>query len=112
RAATDAAGNQSFVYGTAARRPFVAGGGGGFGYVGSGAANSGAFDSASDTITMKISLSRLNSALPAGHTPLGPGSTLAGLRGSAFTAVQGTNARSDITRGGTLARINSAPTAL
>ncbi len=112
RATTDATGNQAFVYGTAARRHFVAGGGGGFDYVDKGPTNSGSIDASSDTITMKVSLSRLNSALPVGHTPLGPGSVLAGLRGGAFIAVQGTSARSDVTRGGTIARINSAPTAV
>jgi PKD repeat protein len=37
---------------------------------------------------------------------------LAGLRGSAFMAVQGNSARSDNTRGGTQYTINSAPTAV
>lgn len=111
RAATDLTGNQSFIYGTAARRHFVAGGGGGFDYTDKGTADSGSFDPASDTITMKVSLSKLNATLPAGHTPIGPGSMLAGLRGSAFLAVQGNNARNDVTRGGTAFRINSAPIA-
>ena len=101
RAQTDLTGAASFVYGTAARRHFVAGGGGGFDYTDRGAAT-GSFDTNADTITIKIPLSTLNAALPAGHTPIGPGSVLSGLRGSAFTAVQGNSARSDNTRGGTV----------
>jgi PKD repeat protein len=110
RAQTDLTGAASFVYGTAARRHFVAGGGGGFDYTDRGAAT-GAFDTTSDMITIKIPLSTLNAALPAGHAPIGPGSVFSGLRGSAFTSVQGNNGRSDNTRGGTVFRINSAPVA-
>jgi PKD repeat protein len=98
------------VYGTAARRHFVAGGGGGFDYTDRGAAT-GSFDTNADTITIKIPLSTLNAALPAGHAPIGLGTVFSGLRGSAFTAVQGNNARSDNTRGGTVFTINSAPVA-
>jgi hypothetical protein len=112
RASTDLAGNPTFVFGTAARRHFVVGGGGGFDYADVGAATSGNIDSANDTITMKVRVSLLNNSLPSGHTPIGPGSVLAGLRGSAFSAVQGNTARSDNTRGGTIFRFNSAPTAL
>ena len=111
RAATDATGAGSFVYGTAARRHFVAGGGGGFDYTDRGAADAGSFDANADTITIKVSLAKLNAALPAGHAPIGSGSILAGLRGSAFTAVQGNSGRSDNTRGGTVFVINSAPIA-
>ena len=74
-------------------------------------AASGSFDINADTITIKIPLATLNAALPAGHAPIGPGSVFSGLRGSAFTAVQGNNGRSDNTRGGTVFRINSAPVA-
>src|SRR5690242_5307405 len=101
RAQTDLTGAASFVYGTAARRHFVAGGGGGFDYTDRGAAT-GSFDTNADTITIKIPLSTLNAALPAGHAPIGPGSVFSGLRGSAFTAVQGNSGRSDNTRGGTV----------
>ena len=111
RAATDATGALSFVYGTAARRHFVAGGGGGFDYTDRGAADTGSFDSGADTITIKVSLAKLNAALPAGHTPIGSGSVLSGLRGSAFNAVQGNSARSDNTRGGTVLILNTPPVA-
>ncbi|PWT80616.1 MAG: hypothetical protein C5B44_05145 [Acidobacteria bacterium] len=111
RAATDATGSLSYVYGTTLRRHFVAGGGGGFDYTDVGTADSGSIDLATDTITVKVGLSKLNSALAAGHTPIGPGSILAGLRGSAFSSVQGNNARSDSTRGGTQYIINSPPAA-
>lgn len=104
RAQTDLTGAASFVYGTAARRHFVAGGGGGFDYTDRGAAT-GSFDANADTITIKIPLSTLNAALPSGHTPIGPGSVFSGLRGSAFIAVQGNSARSDNTRGGTVFQI-------
>jgi subtilisin-like proprotein convertase family protein len=111
RAATDPLGSQTFIYGTTSRRHFVAGGGGGFDYVDKGTADSGSINPTTGIITIKASLSKLNAALASGHTPLGPGSILAGLRGSAFAAVQGNNARSDSTRGGTQYAINSAPTA-
>ena len=110
RAQTDLTGAASFVYGTAARRHFVAGGGGGFDYTDRGAAT-GSFDTNADTITIKIPVATLNAALPAGHAPIGPGTVFSGLRGSAFTAVQGNSAKSDNTRGGTVFRINSAPVA-
>jgi len=111
RATTDLTGAKTFVYGTTKRRHFVAGGGGGFHYFDVGAADTGSIDANNDTITMKVSLSKLNSALPSGHALIGPGSVLAGLRGSAFSAVQGNSGRSDATRGGTVFAINSAPVA-
>jgi hypothetical protein len=109
RAQTDLTGAASFVYGTAARRHFVAGGGGGFDYTDRGAAT-GSFDTNADTITIKIPVSTLNAALPAGHTPIGTGSVFSGLRGSAFLAVQGNSAKSDSTRGGTVFIISDPPT--
>jgi len=109
RAATDPLGNQTYVYGTAIRGHQNAGG---ITYTDVGAADAGSFDSATGTITLKVAVSKLNAALASGHTPLGPGSVLAGLRASAFIAAQGNNARSDNTRGGTQFAINSAPTAV
>jgi PKD repeat protein/subtilisin-like proprotein convertase family protein len=111
RAATDTTGAVSYVYGTAARRHFVAGGGGGIDYTDVGPADSGALDSVNNTITIKVALAKLNAALPPDHTPIGPGSALAGLRGSAFISAQGNNALADSTRGGTEFIINRAPIA-
>ncbi|HXL81037.1 MAG TPA: PKD domain-containing protein, partial [Pyrinomonadaceae bacterium] len=114
RATTDALGTATYTFGTAIRqhqyRGFIA-------YTDVGAADSGSFDSAAGTITVKVSLSKLNATLAAGHTPIGPGSILAGLRGGAFTtgddnAVdRNDRAKSDVTRGGTQYAINSPPTA-
>ena len=98
RAATDAQGTKTYVYGTARREHQMAGG---ITYTDIGAADTGLFDSLTGTITIKVALSKLNAALPSGHTPLGTGAVLAGLRGSASIAAQGNNARSDNTRGGT-----------
>jgi PKD repeat protein len=115
QATTDATGCRTYTYGTAVRehqhRGFIA-------YTDRGTADSGAFDSAAGTITIKIALSKLNATLAAGHAPIGPGSILAGLRGGTFTtgddnaADRNDRAKSDITRGGVLYAINSAPTAL
>jgi len=115
RATTDALGNPTYTYGTAVRehqhRGLIA-------YTDRGAADSGTINSLSGTITMKIALSKLNAALVAGHTPLAPGSILAGLRGGAYTtgddnaADRNDRAKSDIARGGTQYAINSAPTAV
>jgi len=99
RAATDAQGTKTYVYGTARREHQNAGG---ITYTDIGAADTGSFDALTGTITIKVALSKLNAALPAGHTPLGTGSILAGLRGSASISAQGNNARSDNTRGGTI----------
>jgi PKD repeat protein len=115
RATTDALGTRTYTYGTAVRehqhRGLIA-------YTDRGTADSGAFDSAAGTITIKVALSKLNATLAAGHTPLGPGSVLAGLRGGAFTtgddnaADRNDRAKSDIARGGTQYAINSPPAAV
>ncbi len=114
RATTDALGTKTYTYGTAIRehqhRGFVA-------YTDVGAADSGSFDSAAGTITVKVSLSKLNATLAAGRTPIGPGSIFAGLRAGTFTtgddnpADRNDRAKSDVARGGTQYAINSAPTA-
>ncbi|MDQ6859985.1 MAG: dockerin type I repeat-containing protein, partial [Verrucomicrobiota bacterium] len=97
RASTDASGAQTFIYGRAVRN-FD----GSLTYNDIGAADAGAFDQVNKTITVKVAVSKLNAALPAGHTALGIGSVLAGLRGSAFTTAQGSGSnRADDTRGGT-----------
>ncbi|HBB87401.1 MAG TPA: hypothetical protein DC047_07275 [Blastocatellia bacterium] len=115
RATTDALGTKTYTFGTAIRehqhRGLIA-------YTDRGAADSGSFDSAAGTITVKVSLSKLNATLAAGHTPIGPGSILAGLRGGAFTtgddnpADRNDRAKSDVARGGTQYAINSAPVAV
>ncbi len=115
RATTDALGTRTYTYGTAVRehqhRGLIA-------YTDRGAADSGSFDSAAGTITVKVALSKLNATLAAGHTPLGPGSILAGLRGGAFTtgddnaADRNDRAKSDIARGGIQYAIDTPPTAV
>lgn len=115
RATTDALGARTFTYGTAVRehqhRGLIA-------YTDRGTADSGAFDSATNTVTIKVSVSKLNQTLAAGHSPLGPGSILTGLRGGAFTtgddngADRNDRAKSDITRGGTQYAIDTPPTAV
>ncbi len=97
RASTDSAGAQTFVYGKAVRN-FD----GSITYTDLGAADSGAFDQTAKTITMKVAVSKLNAALPSGHSPLALGSILAGLRATTYTTAQGSgNNRTDTARGGT-----------
>jgi hypothetical protein len=88
---TDPAG--TFTYGTAVR-----GSDGAFTYTDRGTADCGAFDTANKTITVKVAVSKLNSLITKGPI-IGPGSVLAGLRGSTFTT--SSDGRRDITRGGT-----------
>ncbi len=107
RASTDAAGAQTFMYGTATRN-FD----GTITYTDQGSADSGAFDQANTTITLKVAVSKLNAALATGRPPLGPGSILAGLRATTFTTAAGSgNNRADTARGGTQFEI-SFPVAL
>src|SRR5207247_83493 len=93
RATTDALGARTFTYGTAVRehqhRGFIA-------YTDIGASDSGSFDSATNTVTIKVSLSKLNLTLAAGHNPLGPGSILVGLRGGGFTPCDDNAADSNV----------------
>jgi hypothetical protein len=110
RATTDATGARTFTYGTAVRehqhRGFIA-------YTDRGAADGGSFDSAAGTITIRVSLSKLNATLASGHAPLASGSILVGLRGSTFTtgddnpADRNDRAKSDMTRGGTQYQIEN-----
>ncbi|HMF56841.1 MAG TPA: DUF4214 domain-containing protein, partial [Pyrinomonadaceae bacterium] len=110
---------QSFVYGKAVRTSS-----GSITYTDLGPADCGFFDTTRNLITIKVALSKLNAALPVGHTPLGVGSVLAGLRGSSFTSASAAgnntgNNKQDITRGGTqyavalgtLTPCSAAPTA-
>lgn len=73
-------------------------------YTTRGAADSGSFDLLSKTITVKVSASKLNPFVTKGPA-IGVGSVLTGLRGQTFTV--GQNAKSDITRGGTLFTMGS-----
>lgn len=100
---------QTFKYGTAVRTS-----GGSITYTDVGNADCGFFDPARNLITVKVALSKLNAALPVGHTPLSAGTVLTGLRGSAFTSAsaQGNNTgnnKQDITRGGTLYTVALGP---
>ena len=63
RATTDASGGQTFVYGTA-KRNFD----GSITYTDVAAADCGFFDQVNKTITLKVALTKLNAALPSGHT--------------------------------------------
>jgi hypothetical protein len=73
-------------------------------YTTRGAADSGSFDLLNKTITVKVSASKLNPFVTKGP-PIGIGSVLTGLRGQTFTV--GSNAKTDITRGGTLFTLSS-----
>jgi hypothetical protein len=107
-AETDAAGAQTYRFGSAIRN-----GDGGMTYTDRGAADSGSFDQATKTITVKVALSKFNPFIAAGNAPIAGGSVLTGLRGQASIAAAGNAGRSDSTRGGTqfvipLPRINVA----
>jgi hypothetical protein len=68
-------------------------------YTTQGTADSGNFDTINKTITVKVSAGKLNPFVTKG-APIGIGSVLTGLRGQTFTS--GANAKTDVTRGGTL----------
>lgn len=96
-------GGQSFVYGTAVRN-----GDGTITYTSVGTADAGSFDSVAGTISMDVSLTKLNAVLTgAGRPTIGLGSIIAGLRGRAVLAdidlppPAGRQGKRDITRGGT-----------
>jgi len=94
RASTSSTGAATYTYGTAVRE-----GTGAITYTSRGTADSGAFDSANGTITVKVAASKLNPFVTHGP-PIANGSILAGLRGESFTG--NVNAITDETRGGTL----------
>jgi hypothetical protein len=73
RASTDASGVQTFKYGAAVRN-FD----GSITYTDAGDADSGAFDQANKTVTIKVTVGKL--VPPAGHSPVAAGSILVGLR--------------------------------
>ncbi|MDQ6892346.1 MAG: hypothetical protein M3167_06665 [Acidobacteriota bacterium] len=93
RASTDTDPAGAFTFGTAVRNSD-----GTLTYTTRGTADSGAFDAANKTITIKVAASKLNPFVTHG-SPIGPGSVLVGLRGQTFTT--GANAKRDIARGGT-----------
>jgi flagellar hook capping protein FlgD len=62
-----------------------------------GVADSGAIDTTTGTVTIKVAVSKLNALLPAGHAPIAQGSWLTGLRGNAGAVGRGPR---DDTRGG------------
>ena len=102
-ASTDAMGGQTFNYGKAVRN-----------FDGTitstdlGVADSGAFDMTNKTVTVKVAVSKLNTALTAaGHPLIGNGSILAGLRATAITTSNGSGSnRADTARGGTQFQIS------
>ena len=93
RASTDTNPAGNFTFGTAVRNS-----NGSLSYTTRGAADSGAFNSADKSITVKVLLSKLNPFVTKGPA-IATGSTLVGLRGQTFTT--GANAVTDIARGGT-----------
>jgi hypothetical protein len=93
RASTDATGTPSYSFGTAVRNSD-----GTLTYTTQGAADAGIFDTATNTVTVKVLVSRLNPFVTHGPA-IGSGSVLVGLRGQAFTS--NVNAKRDETRGGT-----------
>ncbi len=97
------AGTQTFAYGKAVRN-----GDGTITYTSLGTADAGSFNSGAGTISMEVSLTKLNAALTAAGRPtIGVGSIIAGLRGRAVLAdidlppPAGRQGKRDITRGGT-----------
>lgn len=104
QADTDASGAQTFTYGTAARASD-----GKMIYTPVGDADAGSFNQDDNTISVQVSVAKLNAALPEGHTAIGHGTVVAGLRGRSFTIevvppVNGQASRQgrrDIARGGT-----------
>ena len=103
QANTNDDGVQSFEYGKAVRNPD-----GSITYTPIGAADAGAFNIAEKTVTMEVTLTKLNAVLAAANRPLlQTGSVVAGLRARAVTIdidlppPAGRQGRRDITRGGT-----------
>jgi hypothetical protein len=103
QANTSDEGVQTFEYGKAVRNPD-----GSISYTPIGAADAGAFNIADKTVTMEITLTKLNAVLAAANRPLlQTGSVVAGLRARAVTIdvdlppPAGRQGRRDITRGGT-----------
>src|SRR5437870_12920693 len=92
QANTDNIAAPTFTFGTAVRNSD-----GSLSNTSRGNADCGAFDTTNNTITMKISVAKLNAFAARGA--ITNGTVLAGLRGAAFTSQA--NGKRDITRGGT-----------
>jgi hypothetical protein len=100
--ASDSAGIQSFHYGTAYRdsaplAPVVFSAFAMAYNAPAGVADFGSIDTTTSSVTVRVSLAKLNALLPPGHTPIGEGVWLSGLRGAATAANRGPR---DNTRGG------------
>ncbi|MFN2508246.1 MAG: hypothetical protein ABR589_05685 [Chthoniobacterales bacterium] len=99
-AATDNSGTRRFSYGTAVRES-----NGTITYKRAGAADTGAFNQNSRTISIQVRVSKLNALLAPGQPRITNGSVIAGLRARAVTADVGPpvnrQGRRDLTRGGT-----------
>ncbi|MDQ6626483.1 MAG: hypothetical protein M3Y69_10175 [Verrucomicrobiota bacterium] len=98
QADTDASGAQTFTYGTATRLST-----GALSYTQVGTADAGEFDSATNTISVQVSVEKLNAAIPKGHTLISNGAVVTGLRGRSITASNPgtTRAHNDLALGGT-----------
>jgi hypothetical protein len=92
---TDQSGAPTYRYGTAVRNSD-----GTLTYTNGGIADSGSFDPAAGTLTVNVAADKLNALLSGAGSPIGIGTVLVGLRGSAV--VGNANGDSDETRGGTL----------
>ena len=101
RANTDTNPSGTFTFGTAVRNSD-----GTLAYTSRGSADSGSFNAAAGTITIKVAASKLNPFVTKGPA-IANGSVLAGLRGQAFTS--GANAVRDGTRGGTQYTVGCGP---
>jgi len=95
--AIDSGAVTSFRYGTGFRDSASTTGPYSMGYHDLGAADGGSVDTTTSTVTVKVSLAKLNALLPAGHAPIGIGTWLSGLRGTAGALGTGSH---DSTRGG------------
>ncbi|HEX5707384.1 MAG TPA: Calx-beta domain-containing protein, partial [Pyrinomonadaceae bacterium] len=104
RANTDASLAGTFTFGTAVRNSD-----GSITYTERGAADCGQINAAADTITVKVSVSKLNPFATKGA--ITNGSVLAGLRGSTFTSGDSRGKR-DTTRGGTEFTVGSCSSTL
>ena len=97
QASTNAGGTQSFTYGKAVRESS-----GDMTYTSLGAADAGAFNQADNTISIQVSVDKLNAVLSAAGRPtIGNGTIVTGLRGHSSSTASSA-ARGDDTFGGTL----------